>query len=106
MCFLDSLDSSYQGWKDQLLRHYISHLTQDVVDTKGKFAPRAWAGTLVGYEARNQWRVFDGTKVWIRRDVIFDESRLPYKSNRPAEAVGEDVSINLEQLISRWKPNQ
>ena len=32
-----------------------------VVDYKakdnGKFAPRAWAGTLVGCEAKNQWRI-------------------------------------------------
>ncbi|MCJ1262582.1 hypothetical protein MMC22_002452 [Lobaria immixta] len=30
---------------------------------KGKFASRAWAGTLVGCEAKNQWRIFDGTKI-------------------------------------------
>ena len=33
--FLDGLDSSYQGWKDQLFSHYISHPTQDMIDTKG-----------------------------------------------------------------------
>lgn len=68
----------WHGYKPDLsnLRAYgcDAYVVDYKAKEKGKFAPRAWAGTLVGYEAKNQWRIFNGTKVWIRRDVVFDES--------------------------------
>lgn len=48
-------------------------------------APRGWAGTLLGYEAKNQWRIFDGKRTYVRRDVIFNEANLTYKSKEKVE---------------------
>ena len=40
----------------------------------GKLAARSHAGVLVGYTAKNQWLIWDGKSVKVRRDVVFDEN--------------------------------
>jgi hypothetical protein len=47
---------------------------------KDKMTKRAWIDTLVDYEIKNQWRIYDGKSVFIRRDVIFNEVKMTYKS--------------------------
>jgi hypothetical protein len=48
---------------------------------KGKMTKRAWTGTLVEYEVKNQWRIYDDKSVFIRRDVIFNEAKMTYKNS-------------------------
>ena len=92
----------YEAWyghKPDLSNLRVYGCDAYVVDyhakSKGKMAPRSWAGTLVGYEAKNQWRIFDGKTVFVRRDVIFNESNLTYKTKpTPIQPVGE-----LEDLV-------
>ena len=43
---------------------------------KEKMAPCSWAGILMGYEVKNQWKIWDGTQNFVRRDVIFNESKF------------------------------
>ena len=72
---------------------------------KGKMAPYSWAGTLVGYEAKNQWKIWDGTtRIFVRRDVIFNESRFRYKNKPSSEPVGEDTSTDLVTLAGMLQP--
>ena len=71
--------------------------------SKGKMAPRSWAGTLVGYEAKNQWRIWDGTRVFIRRDVIFNESKFRHKNVTCSEPVGENTT-DLVTLAGMLQP--
>lgn len=68
-------------------------------------AAQSWAGTLVGYEAKNQWRIFDGKKVFVRRDVIFNKFSLTYKKppkEKPSAEAVRDVfdlaSLSLEPV--------
>ena len=42
-------------------------------------APQSWIGTLVGYEGKNQWRIYNGNKVFVRQDVLFNKSKFHYK---------------------------
>ena len=44
---------------------------------------KAWTGYLVGYEGRHQYRIYDPARqaVFVRRDVIFDESSIGPKSD-------------------------
>lgn len=68
-------------------------------------APRSWAGTLVGYEAKNQWRIYDGKTVQVRRDVIFNESSLTYKkSPRITPIEQEKDTFDLAGLKSALEP--
>ena len=46
--------------------------------SKGKLAARSHAGVLVGYAAKNQWLIWDGRSVKVRRDIVFDESNMHY----------------------------
>ena len=71
---------------------------------KGKMAPRSWAGTLVGYEAKNQWRIWDGTRIFVRRDVIFNESKFRFKNETSSELVGENTTTELVNLASILQP--
>ena len=68
---------------------------------------RAWQGIMVGYEAINQWRIYNPItkKVHISRDIRFDE-RYVYNSqlNDHNEEVGELWSPeNNEQLALQEK---
>lgn len=63
---------------------------------KGKMAPRSWAETLVGYEAKNQWKIYDGKTVFVSRDVIFNESTLTYK--KTGQLTASEPKPPLEQV--------
>lgn len=80
--------TSFEAWHEKKLN--LSNLRvyecdAYVVDyqakSKEKMVNQAWFGTLVGYEAKNQWRIFNETHVFIRRDVIFNESKLIYSTS-------------------------
>lgn len=62
-------------------------------------APRSWAGTLVGYAAKNQWRISDGKEVFVRRDVVFNESSITYKKPRDIESPNQLPDDMLQPLI-------
>lgn len=94
-----ALDSKtpYEAWYEKRpdlgnLRFYgcNAYVVDYHAKSKGKMAPRSWIGTLVGYEGKNQWRVYDGFKVIVRRDVVFNKSRFRYKdlSGQGSEPVG------------------
>ena len=67
---------------------------------KGKMAYHLGAGTLVGYEGKNQWTIWDGTRIFVRRDVIFNKFRFRYKEKICSEPVGEDSNTDLVTLAS------
>lgn len=70
-CYLaNGLPTKALNRKPFMRYNTTASLTYQIYGPKENFAPREWAGTLLGYEAKNQWRTFDGTKVWIRRDAI------------------------------------
>ena len=61
----------------------------------GKLAARSHAGVLVGYAAKNQWLIWDGKSVKVRRDVVFDENNLHYyKPDVVDLPVGEPLAKN------------
>ncbi len=45
-----------------------------------KMTKRTWIDTLVNYEIKNQWRIYDEKSIFIRRDVDFNEAKMTYKS--------------------------
>ena len=101
----------YEAWhkrKPDLSNLRVYGCDAYVVDykakAKGKMASRSWAGTLVGYEAKNQWRIWDGTRIFVRRDVIFNEFRFRYKEKPSSEPVGEDSSTDLVTLAGMLQP--
>ena len=63
--------------------------------SRGKLAARSHAGVIVGYAAKNQWLIWDGRSVKVRRDVVFDESNLHYYKPDVVELpVGEPLAEN------------
>ena len=92
----------YEAWykkKPDLSNLRVYGCNAYVIDyhakSKGKMAPRSWIGTLVGYEGKNQWRIYDGNKVFVRRDVLFNESKFHYKDlkrqrSEPVGVLSED----------------
>jgi hypothetical protein len=50
------------------------------VKKKDKMTKRAWIDTLINYEVKNQWRIYDGKFVFIQRNVIFNEAKMTYKN--------------------------
>lgn len=110
-----TLFEAWHGHKPNLSNLQVYSCDTYVVNyhakSKGKMAPRSWAGTLVGYEAKNQWRIFDGKKVFVRRDVIFNESNLTYRSKPDpphAEAVGDSDTVDLTEILvfaANFQPN-
>ena len=61
----------------------------------GKLAARSHAGVLVGCAAKNQWLIWDGRSVKVRRDVVFHESNLHYyKADVVNLPVGEPLAEN------------
>lgn len=101
----------YKAWykrKPEISNLCVYGCNAYVVDykakAKGKMAPRSWAGTLVGYEAKNQWRIWDGTRVFVRRDVIFNEFKFRYKDGTSSAPVGESTTTNLVILAGMLQP--
>lgn len=71
--------------------------------SKGKMAPRSRIGTLVGYEGKNQWRIYDDSKVFVRRDIIFNESKFRYKElsgpgSKPVGVLSAEY-VNIAKLF-------
>ncbi len=65
---------------------------------------RSWADTLVGHKAKNQWKIWDGTRVFVRRDIIFNESKFRYKDGTSSEPVGESTTTDLVTLAGMLQP--
>jgi transposase InsO family protein len=64
---------------------------------KGKMDPRGWKGTFVGYgNGKNQYRVWNGQKALVRRDVIFEEAIQP-----PTEPIDQQEQTDL---LTLWEP--
>jgi hypothetical protein len=62
---------------------------------------QAWIDTLINYEIKNQWSIYDEKSVFIRRDVIFNEAKMTYKNVRALFA--RYVVYDIVQLtILRW----
>jgi len=89
----------YEAWHGK--KPDIQHLrvfgcTVWVVDhkPKGKMDPRGWRGTFMGYgNGKNQYRVWNGRTVLIRRDVVFDET---VNGSNPPTA--EENRTNIEEV--------
>ena len=102
----------YEAWhneKPDLSNLRVYGCDAYVVDyhakSKGKMAPRSWTGTLVGYEAKNQWRIYDGKTVHVRRDVIFNESSLTYKKSPKITPIEQNKdTFDLAGLASVLEP--
>ncbi len=80
--------TSYEAWYDEKpdlsnLRMYDckAYVIDYHAKEKDKMTKRAWTDTLVGYEVKNQWRIYDGKSVFIRRDVMFNEAKMTYKNS-------------------------
>jgi hypothetical protein len=80
--------TSYEAWYDEksdLSNLRVYDCKAYVIDyhakEKDKMTKRAWIDTLVDYEIKNQWRIYDEKSVFIRRDVIFNEAKMTYKSS-------------------------
>ena len=64
-------------------------------------APRSWAGTFVGYKAKNQWRIFDRKNFYVRCDIIFNESNLTYlKPTKEPRLISQQVGDDIVDLAS------
>jgi hypothetical protein len=99
----------YEAWyseKPDLSNLRVYGCDAYVVDyhakSKGKMAPRSWRGTLVGYQAKNQWRIYNGKKVFVRRDVTFNENKFRFAEK--GEPVTEGVTANLSELLTMLQP--
>lgn len=62
--------------------------------------PHLWAGTFVGYKAKNQQKIWDDNRIFVRRDVIFNEFRFQYKDKPSRKPVGDNTSADLITLVS------
>ncbi len=80
--------TSYEAWHDE--KSDISNLRMYdcktyVIDyhakKKNKMISRSWIDTLVDYEIKNQWRIYDAKFVFIRRNVMFNEAKMTYKNS-------------------------
>jgi hypothetical protein len=95
--------TSYEAWHDEKpdlsnLRMYDckTYVIDYHAKEKDKMTKRAWIDTLVDYEIKNQWRIYDGKSVFIRRDVIFNEAQMTYKSSV------EKSKLLLDSLYLRY----
>ena len=81
-----------------------AYVVNDKAKAKGKIATRSLADILMRYEAKNQWKIWDSTRILVRRDVIFNESKFRYKKGTSSEPVGEDTTIDLVNLADILQP--
>ncbi len=88
--FIKTLDEkiSYETWHDEKfdlsnLRMYDckAYVIDYHAKKKSKMISRSWIDTLVDYEIKNQWRIYDGKFVFIRRNVMFNEAKMTYKNS-------------------------
>ncbi len=87
--FIKTLDEKtfYETWYDEksdLSNLRVYDCKAYVIDyhakKKNKMTQRTWIDILINYEIKNQWRIYDEKSVFIRRDVIFNEVKMTYKS--------------------------
>ena len=90
----------YEAWhgrKPDMQHLRVFGCTVWVLDhkPKGKMDPRGWKGTFMGYgNGKNQYRVWNGSTVLIRRDVVFEET-MNGNDNTPTE---EENRTNIEEV--------
>jgi hypothetical protein len=106
--FIKTLDDKtlYETWHDEKLdlsnlRMYDckAYVMNYHVKKKNKMIKRAWIDTLINYEIKNQWRIYDEKSVFIWRDVIFNEVKMTYKN------FVEKSKLLLDSLYLRYKNN-
>ncbi len=97
---------SYEAWYEKKsdlssLRMYDCDVY--VIDYQAKFndkmISRSWVETLIDYENKNQWRIYNETRVMIRRNVVFNEVKLIFKKSAvsvEAESVKNDSMKNVD----------
>ncbi len=80
--------TSYEAWYDEKpdlsnLQVYDckTYVMNYHAKKKNKMIPKTWIDTLVDYQIKNQWRIYDGKSVFIRRNVMFNEVKMTYKSS-------------------------
>ncbi len=85
---------SYQAWyekKSDLSNLRMYDCDVYVIDYQTKFndkmISRSWVETLIDYENKNQWRIYNETRVMIKRDVVFNEVKLIFKKSQTADSV-------------------
>lgn len=49
---------------------------------KGKMAPQSWAGTLVDYKAKNQWRIWDSTRILSKETLFLTSQSFDIKTRQ------------------------
>ncbi len=85
---------SYEAWYEEKsdlsnLRMYDCDVY--VIDYQTKFndkmISRSWVKTLIDYENKNQWRIYNEIRVMIRRNVVFNEVKLIFKKSQTADSV-------------------
>ncbi len=64
---------------------------------KNKMTKQTWIDTLIDYEIKNQWRIYDEKFVFIRRNVIFNEAKITYKN------LVEKSKLLLDSLYLRYE---
>lgn len=107
----------FQAWNHGIqptLDHLRIFGSTTYVLNKTKTLPRliikAWTGYLVAYEARHQYHIYDPAceAIFVKRDVIFDETLIGPKSNNSAVdamAVSEsEVTLGFPSLCFLYIP--
>jgi hypothetical protein len=56
------------------------------IKSNDKMISRSWIETLIDYENKNQWRIYNEIRVMIRKDVIFNEVKLIYKKLKTSDS--------------------
>ena len=74
-----------------------AYVYDEKAKSKGKMAPCAWIGKLVGYKGTNQYRIYDPIKrvIHIRRDVVFNEALQQMDTNSRAP-VGANECYSID----------
>ncbi len=98
--------TSYETWyeeKSDLSNLRVYDCDVYVIDYQAKFndkmISRSWVETLIDYESKNQWRIYNETRVMIRRDVVFNKAKLIFKKSTDsveAESVKNDSMKNVD----------
>jgi hypothetical protein len=85
---------SYEAWyekKSDLSNLRMYDCDVYVIDYQAKFndkmTSRSWVETLIDYESKNQWRIYNETRVMIKQDVVFNEVKLIFKKSQSADSV-------------------
>ncbi len=98
--------TSYEAWyeeKSDLSSLRVYDCDAYVIDYQTKFndkmISRSWVETLIDYESKNQWWIYNEIRVMIRRDVVFNEVKLIFKKSTDSvetESVKNDSMKNVD----------